>query len=263
MRLASEVTGNGPDLVLLHGWGMNRAVWGPLQEGLSHSLRITALELPGHGDSPFEAAPTPGAPGILDHWVEAALEAAPPSAIWLGWSLGAQLVLRAAARAPRRVRGVIGLAGTPRFVKGAAWPHALDEPILAQFAQQLAKNHRQTLERFLALQLQGESQARLLLRHLKQEIFGRPEPRPEALAAGLALLRGNDLRSEFAALHGPALWLLGERDTLTPAALAESLRDLNPAVAVRVIPGAGHIPFLSHPAATLRFLHAFLEQCHG
>jgi pimeloyl-[acyl-carrier protein] methyl ester esterase len=263
MRLAAEQTGSGPDLVLLHGWGMNRAVWGPLQEGLSQHLRITALELPGHGDSPFEEGGATTASALLDQWVEAALASAPPTATWLGWSLGAQLVLRAAVRAPQRVKGIIGIAATPRFVKGAAWPHALDEPILTQFSQQLVRNHQQTLERFLALQLQGESQSRLLLRHLREQILSRPEAHPRALAAGLTLLRNNDLRSEYAAFHGPALWLLGGRDTLTPAAVAESLRELNPAVSVRVIPGAGHVPFLSRPATVLRILNAFFEHCHA
>jgi pimeloyl-[acyl-carrier protein] methyl ester esterase len=263
MRLATMVAGHGPDLVLVHGWGMNRAVWGPLQEGLAQQHRVSVLELPGHGDSPYQPPAEAGSSALLDHWVEAALASAPPQATWLGWSLGAQIVLRAAARAPRRVRGIIGIAGTPRFVRGAAWPHALDEPVLAQFAQQLGRNHQQTLERFLALQLQGEGQARLLLRHLRQQIFDRPPPRPEALAAGLELLRHNDLRSEYAAFHGPALWLLGARDTLTPAAVSESLRELNPAVAVRVLDGAGHVPFLSHPARVLRILDAFCEQCHA
>jgi len=46
-----ETRGQGPDLVLLHGWGLNLRVWDSLAGVLENSFRIIAVDLPGHGRS--------------------------------------------------------------------------------------------------------------------------------------------------------------------------------------------------------------------
>ena len=51
MSLYSQTTGNGPDVVLLHGWGMNSDIWEDVIEELAGSYRITVVDLPGHGRS--------------------------------------------------------------------------------------------------------------------------------------------------------------------------------------------------------------------
>ena len=52
MTLHVEVSGSGPDLVLLHGWGMNAAVWGEVATALAQHFRLHCVDLPGHGASP-------------------------------------------------------------------------------------------------------------------------------------------------------------------------------------------------------------------
>ena len=52
MDLNVKVAGNGPDLVLLHGWGMNADVWDETAEQLSQQFRVHSVDLPGHGRSP-------------------------------------------------------------------------------------------------------------------------------------------------------------------------------------------------------------------
>ncbi len=60
-----ETRGQGPDLVLLHGWGLNLRVWDGLADELSKSFRVITMDLPGHGRSgwiPTRAHP-PHRPG--------------------------------------------------------------------------------------------------------------------------------------------------------------------------------------------------------
>lgn len=253
MKLYTETTGSGPDLVLLHGWGMNLAVWSVLIEPLSRHFRVTVIELPGHGASDYGVAS-----GQFEDWVDAVLEAAPEQATWIGWSLGGQVAMRAAVKAPQRVERLVMLTSSPRFVQDDGWRHAMDQGVLRQFAGALVKDPAQTLGRFLALQVQGDDASRETLRILRQDIAARPAPDPRALEDGLEMLLTVDLRGQLSALSCPVLWLLGARDTLTPAAAGKDIQALMPAARVTVLPGAAHAPFLSHPEACMSELNGFL-----
>ena len=216
-------------------------------------VRITHIDLPGHGHSPFKPSW-----GSLDTWVEACLQAAPTQAVWIGWSLGAMISLAAARRAPEAVSSVVSIAGTPRFVQTKDWPHAVAVGTLGQFSSSLREDYRATMVRFLALQVHGGEDARATFRQLREGLAGRPEPNPRALDVGLGILRHSDLRPEIQNIHCPCLWLLGERDTLAPAAVAEDLRTLQPAGRVEVVKGAAHAIFISRAEATAAAIRAFI-----
>ena len=54
-RTSVERFGQGPDLVLLHGWGMNGAVWHGIAQELAAHYRLHLVDLPGFGNSPLQA----------------------------------------------------------------------------------------------------------------------------------------------------------------------------------------------------------------
>ena len=222
-------------LVLLHGWAMNSAVWAPLLPLLQARFQVTLLELPGHGEAPWQGGET------LSDWAEQVLAAAPPRAAWVGWSLGGLVARQAALRAPERVSAFVGIATTPCFAQRPGWPWAVAPETLRQFGQVLARSPDETIRRFLALQFHGVQGARVLQRRLQEALAQRPAARPEALRTGLTLLLESDLRQAVPAC--PSLWVLGERDRLVPPTLADALAP-DP---VRRVEGAGHAPFLSHP----------------
>jgi len=250
--------GAGPDLVLIHGWGMNAAVWEGLPEPIKTGRKTSRIELPGHGASRF-AARHAG----LAAWADACLGVAPEEAVWLGWSLGGLVALEAALRAPRRVAGLILLTTTPRFVQAADWPSATPPGTFAGFRDALLADPATTLERFLALQVRGSDGARESLRTLRRELALRPAPDPSALAEGLRLLRESDLRWRIGEIACPTLWIFGGRDTLVPAAVSESISELLPSARQEVVSGAGHAPFLSHPRETGASIAGFLGGLHG
>ena len=119
MSLYSYRVGRGPDVMLVHGWGMNAAVWSELAEVLGSDFRLHLIELPGHGGSPLQAG------ADLADWARACLEVAPPRAAWAGWSLGGLLALQAALSMPDRVARLVLVAATPRFVQGPDWAPAV------------------------------------------------------------------------------------------------------------------------------------------
>ncbi|MGF1665656.1 MAG: alpha/beta fold hydrolase [Acidimicrobiia bacterium] len=50
-RIAYEVEGDGPDLILMHGITENRTAWGATRQRLARLGRVIAVDLRGHGDS--------------------------------------------------------------------------------------------------------------------------------------------------------------------------------------------------------------------
>lgn len=236
------------DLVLVHGWGMNAGIWSGVQQPLAQRFRLHCLELPGHGQRPWQ-----GEKG-LNAWTQALLETAPDRAIWLGWSLGGQLALQAALLAPQRVERLLLCTTAPRFVQAQDWPHAMPAEVLEHFAASLQQEHQATLDRFLALQVRGAEDGRATLRQLRAALADRPPARPEALTEGLRLLQGTDLRAALAELSQPVHWCFGERDQIIPAALAQEVARLLPTGNIRVLDRAGHAPFVSHARDWLDWL---------
>jgi pimeloyl-[acyl-carrier protein] methyl ester esterase len=251
MALYRETTGSGRPLVLLHGLGMNAAVWLPLLPLLQQQWEVTTIELPGHGGSdalPFESS--------VDDWADACLQAAPPQALWMGWSLGAQIALQAALREPQRLASLAMLAGTPSFVRRRDWPCGMDETDLQQFGDALMTNSVQTLMRFLALQVHGAQHSGEILRQLKMSVQMRPAASMDALLTGLQLLQHTDQRSQLHQLDLPSVWIYGEKDKLVTAATAGCVRQLLTDATVITIDGAGHAPFLSHAEQCIQALES-------
>ncbi|MCG8052362.1 MAG: pimeloyl-ACP methyl ester esterase BioH [Candidatus Thiodiazotropha taylori] len=253
MKLSVETLGQGRELVMLHGWGMNSSVWYDFAQLLARHYRVTLIDLPGHGHSPYAGQER------LWSWAESCLEVAPQQAIWLGWSLGSMVTLEAVLQAPERINGVLVIAGMPRFVSAEDWPHAMKLKTLEQFIELLGDDMSRALERFLALQMLGSDMAVEVIRGLKSRLQERPDPDPEALQAGLELLKHCDLRERLNRITCPTSWIYGGRDTLAPSGASESLRQWLPEATTHTITRAAHTPFLSHPLETEKLLLESLE----
>lgn len=251
MTLHAKTLGQGADLVMLHGWGMHGGIMSDFAARLAGNFRVTLIDLPGHGQSGM----------VSDTHVrgmaEAVLAAAPPHAHWLGWSLGGVLSLQVAALCPAAVRSLILMAGTPRFVGDDGWP-GVEPALLHQFGEHLSSNEAECLQRFLGLQVWGMDDARGLMKSLRACLGTREPPRDTALRAGLRILQDTDLRHALATSVLPVLAIFGRRDRLVPPAAGEALKQLNPAVEVRFIEGAAHLPFWTHCDAVAALVERFL-----
>lgn len=252
-----EVVGQGPPLVLLHGWAMHGGVFAPLIERLAARHRLHVVDLPGHGlsrDSKVALA--------LDASVDAVL-AQVPDAPWCGWSLGGLLALHAAATHPQRVPRLAMLCASPRFVRedgdaAGRWRYGVSAEIFREFADGLRNDYRATLERFIALEAFGSDHARQEIRVLREGLFTRGEPSAAVLADGLGLLQSTDLRACLPQLRVPSLWLGGRRDRLVEPRAIRAAAALAPNARAEVIEHAGHAPFLTHADIVAAQLSDFL-----
>ncbi len=251
-----QSTGDGPDLVMLHGWGMHSGVWQSLAEDLSPRFRLHCVDMPGHGRSRDS-----GGQATLAEWAERVAmtmqsRLAGP-AYWCGWSLGGMVAMQVAHDYSQLVRRLMLVATNLKFCQTQDWSYAVAPEVLQGFANNLQDDHRQTLQRFLALQVTGEPRARQTLRELKQRILAQTEPEADALQAGLDILNTADLRTLAANVQLPILLIGGARDRLVSPQALQKVAAMLPDARLEIMPDCGHAPFISQPEKFLEQVKTF------
>lgn len=259
MTLHSESRGSGDiPLVCLHGWGLNLRVFDALADDVANDpaggREVIAIDLPGHGASPWDDSRASLA--AQAEWIAASL---PDRCALLGWSLGGQLALHIAHRWPQHVTKLVLVATTPRFVADAQWTAGMAPVVMQRFADQLARDWHATVEAFLQLQVRGSRDATAALAALQSALQEHGEAQPQALAAGLDILRDADLRARVCEIATDTLVLSGQHDRITPPDASVWLATQLPRARHVLLPRAGHAPFLSHAADFTDALHAFLD----
>jgi pimeloyl-[acyl-carrier protein] methyl ester esterase len=256
MTLFHEVRGQGPALVLLHGWAMHAGIFEPLVQRLQHEFELHLVDLPGHGRS-REA----GLPLALASAAKAVAAVVPERALWLGWSLGGLVALQAAATSPARVRGLVMIAASPRFVRSEDWPQGMDASVFHAFATELDRDYRGTVDRFLMLEAQGSDHMREEIRLLRAEVFSHGEPTTQVLCDGLGLLEHSDLRASLSGLAAPSLWIAGRRDRLVSPAAMQAAAAQAPQASFHQVGSGGHAPFLTHADDVAAAIVDFAARC--
>lgn len=237
-------------VVFLHGSGMDRTVWQLQTRYFAwHGRSVMAVDLPGHGKSEGPALDSIEAQA---EWVADLLDAAGAGkAALVGHSMGAALALETAAAYPDRVCA-IALCGVAETM-----------PVHPEL---------------LAAGLKGDSHAYDLITSWgfdrKAHIGGHKAPGVWMTGGGLRLLeRGRDavVGTDLAASNAytgaaaaaakvrcPVLFVLGERDRMTPPRNARPLIEAIDGAKVETIAGCGHMMMVERPDETLDALRRLL-----
>ncbi len=247
---AHEVDSSKRSVVFLHGAGLDHS-WFGLQSRYFgyHGRNTLAVDFPGHGRS--EGPPIATIGGMAD-WVFALLDSLKlQQAALVGHSMGSLIALEAAARRPERVER-IALIGTACPMKvGEAFLEAARRNEQAAFDMETIWGHAAQVP------LGGNPNPGMWM-------YGDTLARLARLAPGVLyndLRACNDYAGGFdaaAKVRCPALFILGERDVMTPPRSAESLiQAIRDARSVRIA-ASGHSLMAEAPDATLDALISFL-----
>ena len=242
-----------PTLALLHGWGMNPRVFDGIVTQLNQHFTLLPLALPGHDGTEISTTNT------LATWAEQLSTQLPEQTMLLGWSLGGQVAMRIAQDYPAQIERLILVSSTPKFVLDDNWQAGIPLADITSFGEDIQRDTRATLLRFLTLQTRGASAQSALLETLRENFLAAPMPAPQALSAALEMLLHTDLRMEVATLTQPTLIIHGSLDKLTPPRAGAWLAEAIPDAKYCLIDGAAHAPFLSH---TQQVAEAILEFAH-
>jgi len=260
-ELYFEVSGTGPDLVLLHGWGLNIRVWDGLVQELRDRFRCIAVDLSGHGKSPWGSGK--GTPAEHAWLIHQTLQSVSARYSILGWSLGAQMALDLAAAIPGQLDKLVLVAATARFVSGPDWPYGMAQSVLQKMAAGLRADYQQAVSDFIELQVRGSAEATSVLHQLRQALFLHGHAQPEALEAGLNTLATADLRGTLPHVRAQTLVIAGQNDRITPPAASRLLAEAMPEANYVEMRRAAHAPFLSHRKEFVALVTEFMGSAEG
>lgn len=241
--------GSGPVVVLLHGAGLAVAVWAYQFRDLADRYRLVALDLRGHGES------TSGSEGgtiaaMADDIAEVLTSLELRPALVVGHSMGGMTLLRLARRHPgliaERVSAVL-LLSTASGVLPAIGPWNRLGPL----AGKAAVTAGSIADRSGLRGLPGGDVGRRLARlgfgvgpstaQLDAALEMMRSAQPGHLAALVPELVAFDERAIFDDLRIPVTVVVGDRDRLTPPALARELAENLGGARLVVWPGGGHM----------------------
>jgi len=235
-----EQAGAGPDLVLVPGLGASTHVWYPQLHGLSSLFRVTALDPRGHGQSGKPVGPY--SIRMMAEDTAASLDALGIShAIVVGSSMSSLVTVELAAMRPDLVEGLILVGGFA--VLGPAGREAFEQrAVLAETEGMAPLADLVPVRAFGGHSHQAQPG---LVGLFRQGILAND---PVAYAASCRAIREADVTPSLASVRCPTLILLGEQEQVAPLAAARALKAGIPHAHLRVLPLAGHLPFIEQPA---------------
>ncbi len=253
VSLAVEVRGEGPAVLFVHGYPLDRTLW-QHQLGALTGFRRIAPDLRGLGlsDAPdlgySMATYADDLAALLD-----VLHA--DQVVICGLSLGGYVALEFARRYRTRLRGMVLMstraeADTPelRKARDAAMQVARERGAGA-IAQQMLPN----------LFAPG---AHDTMPQVVDRIRRMMEAAPvKGIIGALSAMRDRpDSTATLGDLEDlPTLVVVGDQDQVTGPTVARGIADGIPGAMLSVIPGAGHLPPVEQPIATTRVLTEFLQ----
>ncbi len=241
MHIHSEVTGDGPAVLLTHGFAASSHMFASTVPELAADHRAIVWDLPGHGAS---AAPDDPAqysvPVFLDHMLALIDGAGADGAIVLGHSLGGFLSLQFALAHPDRVRGVVLVDTGPGYRSDAArdgW-----NEMAADYATRLDERG-----------LDGLPGGAELSKGVHSSAVGL------ALAARHVLTQHDShVIDGLPTITAPTLVVVGSDDAPFVKG-SHYMADKIPNADLVVIDGCGHAPPVTHPEPFNAALRTFLE----
>lgn len=253
--LSTTVTGSGPGLLLAHGAGGSiEGNYAPILPALAARHTVVAPDYPGSGTTP-RATDGLSLDGLADAVVAAADGAGLETFTLIGYSLGTLVSVRAAARHPERVRGLVLTAGLARP----------DNRLLASldlWRELLAEEDRQAFARFVALSAFGEDFFNAVPR---EELGAFYDMIAGGVPAGAvdqaAVVAVSDTSGDLAGISVPTLVVATAQDTLVSPAHSRLLADRIAGAEYAEI-ATGHVPMAERPEEWQKLITDFLGR-HG
>ena len=246
--------GSGAPILLIHGVGMDAAIWQPQIVAMQDRFDVVAIDMLGHGASPLPPE-NAGLSDFADQAIRLLDHLGLDRVAVVGHSMGALVAQEIALRAPSRVGSLVCLNAVFRR-----------PPELAQAVR----------ERAAALGGPGDPSA---IAATIARWFGDPIPPALADAAAMARSALESVDAEgyartyrlfaradtahadrLADLKAPALFMTGSEDRNSTPAMSAAMARLAPAGQCLVLSGEKHMMTIASPQKVTQCITAFLDR---
>ena len=242
VKIHYEVHGDGPPLILTHGYSSTSAMWREQIDPLSKHHKLILWDMRGHGRSDYPDDPLAYSEALTVADIAALLDAVGAKrAIVGGLSLGGYMSLAFYRAHPERVRALLIIDTGPGFKKDDA----------REAWNRRALDTGERLEREGLNMLKSGSRERSTVQHR--------DARGLALAArGMLTQRDARVIELLPEIKVPSLIVVGADDTPFLAA-SDYMAAKIPGARKVVIPQAGHAVNIDQPQAFIEAVEPFLE----
>lgn len=260
-RLAVEVIGQGPDVILIPGFASSREVWRPLARRLSASHRVHLVQLAGFAGEPWAHGDGTFVQPVVDELARYAATLNRPAVI--GHSMGGLSSLLLAQQHPEAVSRVMSVDSLPFF--SAMFGPQVTPQTAQPFADQAAAAILSADE--AAFRVQQQQTAVGMMRDeagRSAMVDWSMASDRQAMASAISEVMTTDARPGLAAMTTP-VWAVYASDANggAPAALADAVWSREyaalPGVTLKRVDDARHFIMIDQPERLNALIDAFLK----
>lgn len=219
---------NKKSIVFMPGWGFKSSIWDDILASLNmHTVR--RLDLPNIKET-----------NDLPIAIKRLSKHIPLNSTIVAWSLSGLIAILFCHHFPHRCNQLILVASLPKFVSDSNWI-GIPSTVAKQFQHKAMTDPGLLLKQFLDwVQYPDTSKS------VRLEIKNHCLTPHAKLIQYLTYMFNEDLRDIFNYLQTRIYLVFGEKDAIVPSQAVNQLNKLNKKLLIKIVPEAGHIPFLTH-----------------
>ena len=241
IKVNYKTTGEGQDVLLLHGWGCSLEIWKTLQSQLEQKYRVTSIDFPG-----FSKSDEPKTVWGVEEYTQCTEQLIESlglkNPVLIGHSFGGRVSILLSSRND--------------YVK---------KIILTDAAGVKPQNTKISVSRIfskmkkLSTKIIGESATEKLVRPFANSLASEDYKNASGMMKEiLKKVVDEDLQHVMPNIKASTLLIWGEKDTATPVSDAQIMAKLIPDSGLVVFPGCTHYSFLENPGYYFTIVDNFL-----
>ncbi|SDI30858.1 Pimeloyl-ACP methyl ester carboxylesterase [Alteribacillus persepolensis] len=244
VKVNYHVSGEGANVVLLHGWGANIQAFAPVHQSLEKHFKVWSIDFPGFGES--EEPPRPWSVGDYTNMLAAFLKQLDiQDPILIGHSFGGRVSIKYASSHPVHKVVLVDSAGIK--------PKRSLKYYMKVYTYK-------TIKKLLKLPLIKRYEEDILTK-VKGKVGSADYKNVSGtMQQTMVKVVNEDLRHHLSHIKASTLLVWGENDEATPVADAKLMEELLPDAGLVVLENAGHYSYLDKLNQFLLVLDSFLQK---
>jgi pimeloyl-ACP methyl ester carboxylesterase len=252
-KIFYQATGNGPAIVLLHGFLESHAIWKNYVRKLSTSYKVITVDLPGHGFSDILSAPH-SMEQMADAVRHVLKDLDTGKCLMIGHSMGGYVSLAFAEKYPGKVQGIVLFHSQA----GADSPEALANR--ERMIGIVRQNHQNFIKNFIPGLFAPENVKKFPAEIASLKEIALKTPKEGILAALEAMRNRPDRQHLLARCKVPVLFIAGKNDSRIPMEVIIPQATLPEHSELLLLDHVGHMGFIEAPLKTYAAVKGFAER---